>query len=81
MLITAGMNDPRVIAWQPSKFAAKMQHDNKGDSPILFYTNFEGGHGGRTTLTQTLDQYSNVFSFFYWQSGHPDFKLKKKVKN
>ena len=81
MLITAGMNDPRVIAWQPSKFAAKMQHDNKGDSPILFYTNFEGGHGGRTTLTQTLDQYSNVFSFFYWQSGHPDFKLKEKLKN
>ncbi|NNL15668.1 MAG: prolyl oligopeptidase family serine peptidase, partial [Flavobacteriaceae bacterium] len=41
-LVTAGMNDPRVIAWQPSKFAAKMQHDNKGDSPILFYTNFAG---------------------------------------
>jgi len=81
MLITAGMNDPRVIAWQPSKFAAKMQHDNKGDSPILFYTNFEGGHGGRTTLTQTLDQFSNIFSFFYWQSGHPDFKLKEKLKN
>lgn len=81
MLITAGMNDPRVIAWQPAKFAAKMQHDNKGDSPILFYTNFEGGHGGRTTLTETLNQYSNVFSFFYWQSGHPDFKLMEKVKN
>lgn len=81
MLITAGINDPRVIAWQPSKFAAKMQHDNKSDSPILFYTNFEGGHGGRTTLTQTLDQFSNIFSFFYWQSGHPDFKLKQKVKN
>ncbi|ULC59122.1 prolyl oligopeptidase family serine peptidase [Flaviramulus sp. BrNp1-15] len=78
-LITAGMNDPRVIAWQPSKFAAKMQHDNKGDSPILFYTNFEGGHGGRTTLTQTIDEFSNIFSFFYWQSGHPDFKLIKPI--
>ena len=81
MLITAGINDPRVIAWQPSKFAAKMQHDNKSAAPILFYTNFEGGHGGGTTLTQTLDEFSNIFSFFYWQSGHPDFKLKKAVKN
>jgi len=81
MLITAGMNDPRVIAWQPSKFAAKMQHDNKGSSPILFLTNFEGGHGGRTTLTQTLDDFSNIFSFFYWQSGHEDFKLKKTLKD
>lgn len=80
MLITAGMNDPRVIAWQPSKFAAKMQYDNSGDSPILFYTNFEGGHGGRTTLTQRINDFSNMFSFFYWQSGHPDFKLNKKIK-
>lgn len=81
MLITAGINDPRVIAWQPSKFAAKMQHDNKGDSPILFNTDFKGGHGGGTTLTQTLDEFSNIFSFFYWQSGHPDFKLMKEMKN
>lgn len=81
MLITAGMNDPRVIAWQPSKFAAKMQHDNKGDSPILFYTNFDGGHGGRTTLTQTINDFSNIFSFFYWQAGHPDFVLNEKVKD
>ena len=81
MLITAGINDPRVIAWQPAKFAAKMQHDNKGDAPILFNTNFDGGHGGRTTLTQTLDEFSGMFSFFYWQSGHPDFKLKEKVKH
>ncbi|WP_242084689.1 prolyl oligopeptidase family serine peptidase [Aestuariivivens sediminis] len=81
MLITAGMNDSRVIAWQPAKFAAKMQHDNTSDSPILFLTNFEGGHGGRTTLSQTLEDFSNIFSFFYWQSGHPDFKLNKPLKD
>ncbi|WP_435138820.1 prolyl oligopeptidase family serine peptidase [Formosa sp. A9] len=81
MLITAGMNDPRVIAWQPAKFAAKMQHDNAGDSPVLFYTNFDGGHGGRTTLTQRLNDFSNIFSFFYWQSGHPDFVMKEPLKD
>ena len=80
-LITAGINDPRVIAWQPAKFAAKMQYDNSGDSPILFLTEFEGGHGGGVALTKALNSYTNVFSFFYWQSGHPDFKLYEKVKN
>lgn len=80
-LITAGINDPRVIAWQPSKFAAKMQYDNSGDSPILFLTDFKGGHGGGVALTKALNRYANVFSFFYWQSGHPDFKLNEKVKN
>lgn len=80
-LITAGINDPRVIAWQPAKFAAKMQHDNSGDSPILFLTEFDGGHGGGVALTQALNNFSNIFSFFYWQSGHPDFKLNEKVKD
>ncbi len=79
-LITAGINDPRVIAWQPAKFAAKMQYDNSGNSPILLLTDFEGGHGGGVALTKALNNFSNVFSFFYWQSGHPDFKLNKKEK-
>ncbi len=35
-LVTAGMNDPRVIAWQPAKFAARLQAANVSDKPILF---------------------------------------------
>lgn len=42
MLITAGINDPRVIAWQPAKFAAKLQAANTSDNPILFLTDFNG---------------------------------------
>ncbi|MGB1308294.1 MAG: prolyl oligopeptidase family serine peptidase [Oceanihabitans sp.] len=80
-LITAGINDPRVIAWQPSKFAAKLQAANTSNKPILFLTDFEGGHGGRTTLTNTLNDFSGMFSFFYWQSGHPDFQLTKTIKD
>ncbi|MDC1276721.1 prolyl oligopeptidase family serine peptidase [Algibacter sp.] len=79
MLITAGINDPRVIAWQPSKFAAKLQAANTSDKPILFLTNFEGGHGGGTKLTRTIDEFAGLFSFFYWQSGHPDFQLTKPI--
>ena len=79
MLITAGMNDPRVIAWQPAKFAAKLQAANATDKPILFLTNFGGGHGGGPKLTETINEFANVFAFFYWQSGHPDFQLKKPM--
>lgn len=79
MLITAGINDPRVIAWQPSKFAAKLQAANTSDKPILFLTDFEGGHGGGTKLTQTIDKFAGMFAFFYWQSGHPDFQLTKPI--
>ncbi|WP_016991302.1 hypothetical protein [Flavobacterium sp. ACAM 123] len=58
-----------------------MQHDNSGNSPILFLTEFDGGHGGGVALTKALNNFSNMFSFFYWQSGDPDFKPSKKVKN
>lgn len=78
MLISAGINDPRVIAWQPSKFAAKLQAANTSDKPILFLTNFEGGHGGGTKLSDSIDEFAGLFAFFYWQSGHPDFQPKKK---
>ena len=46
-LITAGMNDPRVIAWQPGKFAARLQACNASGKPIVFNVDFEGGawHG------------------------------------
>jgi len=81
MLISAGINDPRVIAWQPAKFAAKLQAANTSDKPILLLTNFEGGHGGGTKLTDTIDEFAGLFAFFYWQSGHPDFQLTKSVKD
>lgn len=81
MLISAGINDPRVIAWQPAKFAAKLQAANSSDKPILFLTNFEGGHGGGTKLTDTIDEFAGLFAFFYWQSGHPDFQITKPLKD
>ncbi len=81
MLISAGINDPRVIAWQPGKFAAKLQAANTSDKPILFLTNFEGGHGGGTKLTDAINEFAGMFAFFYWQSGHPDFQINKPLKD
>ncbi|QLE02919.1 prolyl oligopeptidase family serine peptidase [Galbibacter sp. BG1] len=78
-LITAGINDPRVIAWQPAKFAAKMQADNASDKPILFLTDFEGGHGMGDTKSQAIESLSGILSFFYWQSGHPEFQPEKAI--
>lgn len=75
-LITAGMNDPRVIAWQPAKFAARLQAANTSDKPILFYTDFEAGHGIGNTKTKAFENLADVLSFAFWQTGHPDFQLK-----
>lgn len=45
MLITTGWNDPRVISWQPAKFAAAMQKANVSDKPILLQVDYKAGHG------------------------------------
>ena len=81
MLITAGMNDPRVIAWQPAKFAAKAQNYSSSDAPVLFLTDFESGHGIGDNKTKAFEGFANAFSFFYWQSGHPEFQPQEKLKN
>lgn len=81
MLITAGMNDPRVIAWQPAKFAAKAQEYNTSDDPILFLTDFESGHGIGDDKTKQMERFADIFSFFYWQSGDPKFQPNDKLKN
>ena len=75
-LITAGMNDPRVIAWQPSKFAARLQAANTSDKPILFLTDFEAGHGIGNTKTKQFESLADVLSFAFWQTGHPDYQVK-----
>ena len=45
VLLTAGLNDSRISAWQPAKFAARMQASTSSNKPILFAMDFEGGHG------------------------------------
>lgn len=75
-LITAGMNDPRVIAWQPAKFAARLQAANASDKPILFWTDYEAGHGIGNTKTKTFESLADILSFAFWQTGHPDYQIK-----
>jgi prolyl oligopeptidase len=75
-LITAGINDPRVIAWQPAKFAARLEAANKSGKPVLFLVDYEAGHGIGNTKTKSFEELADVFSFAFWQTGHPDYQVK-----
>lgn len=76
-LVTAGINDPRVIAWQPAKFAARLQAATASGKPVLFYTDFQSGHGIGDTKTKRFETLADVLSFAFWQTGHRDFQLKE----
>lgn len=79
MLVTSGMNDPRVIAWEPAKFAARMQFANTSKEPILLLTDFDSGHGIGDTKAENFELFANILSFFYWQAGHPKFQPPKDI--
>ena len=77
MYLTGGLNDSRVPASQPAKFAAKMQEYNSSDKPILLSIDPEGGHGFQASQEKKDQETVNVMKFLLWQTGHPDYQLKE----
>ena len=75
-LITAGINDGRVIAWMPAKFAAKLIANDTSDNSILLKVDYEGGHGGGTDLMHAYGIVGEVFGFLAWQLGLPGYQPK-----
>jgi oligopeptidase B len=63
MLITGGLNDPRVQYWEPAKWAAKIR-DYKTDSNILVLkTNMGAGHGGASGRYDRIKEMAFEYSF------------------
>jgi prolyl oligopeptidase len=74
-LITAGFNDPRVIVWQPAKFAARLQAANSSGGPILFEVDYASGHGVGDTKSKSFEDIADLLTFALWQTGNKEFVL------
>jgi len=46
ILVTAGLNDPRVHYWEPTKWTQRLRDYTTSDNPIVQRTNMGAGHGG-----------------------------------
>ena len=46
LLVTAGLNDPRVSVHEPAKWVAKLRASSVGDAPLLLRTEMGAGHAG-----------------------------------
>jgi len=73
VLLTAGINDPRLSPWQPGKLAARLQAASTSGRPILLCVDYEGGHGASTEKSYQESQ-ANSWSFLLWQFGVPAFQ-------
>ena len=63
ILVTAGLNDPRVTYWEPAKYVAKLRHLKTDDNLLLLKTNMGAGHGGRSGRYDRLYEVAEEYAF------------------
>ena len=74
MLVTAGLNDPRVTYWEPAKWVAKLRDTKTDDNVLLMKTNMGAGHGGQSGRWNSLRETAEEFAFILWQMGMAEKK-------
>jgi prolyl oligopeptidase len=70
MLITTGWNDPRVISWQPAKFAAAAQKANTSDKPIFLQVDYNAGHGDSEDKFEGYKKEAKKWAFILAQTEY-----------
>lgn len=63
ILLTGGLNDPRVPYWEPAKFAAKLRELKTDDNILLLKTNFHAGHAGSSGRYDFLKEVAFEYAF------------------
>ncbi len=63
MLITGGLNDPRVTYWEPAKWAARLREKKTDDNLLLLKINMGAGHGGKSGRWNALQEVAEAYAF------------------
>jgi len=69
VLLTGGLHDSRVPAWQPGKLAARLNEFSSSGKPILFRVERDAGHGLGSTRQQVDSEFTDLYAFALWQMG------------
>lgn len=63
LLITSGLNDPRVQYWEPTKWIAKLRVTKIDNHRLLLKTNMGAGHGGASGRYDYLRERAFEYAF------------------
>lgn len=80
MLLTGGLNDPRVSYWEPAKWAQKLRENNRGANEILFKVDLDAGHAGMADRFAAMRDEAFVEAFILDKLRVPEPVLTEKEK-
>lgn len=63
MLVTAGLNDPRVTYWEPAKWVARLRATKTDRNLLLLKTNMGAGHRGKSGRFDRLREVAEEYVF------------------
>lgn len=69
LLVTTGLNDPRVAFWEPAKFTAKLRELKTDDNLVIFYINYESGHAGSSGRFDYIKEIALDYAFLMDRLG------------
>ena len=69
MLVTAGLNDPRVSYHEPAKWVAKLRQVNRSPRTVLLRTEMGAGHRGPSGRYETWRDEARVATFLLTELG------------
>jgi prolyl oligopeptidase len=80
VLLTTGVNDPRVASWQAAKMTARLQAATSSGKPVLLRVDYDAGHGLGSTKSQRDVELADEQSFLLWQFGAAEFQPAEQAK-
>jgi prolyl oligopeptidase len=69
VMLTHGINDPRVEPWMSAKMAARLQAATARGKPVLLRIDYDAGHGIGSTKRQENELFADFFAFLFQQLG------------
>ena len=69
MLLTAGLHDPRVQYWEPTKFAATIRHTASDDTIVALKVDMVAGHFSASDRYKYLKELAFDYAFLLSQLG------------
>ncbi len=69
MFVGTGLWDSQVQYWEPAKYVARLRDLNTGTHPVVFRTNMEAGHGGKSGRFRRYREQSEMYAFMFDQLG------------